>query len=94
MADLEIHRAYKTAKNMTHYDWEWVDLETDSENEDTQRTTGTGRIPVQVPVEYIKFVSPGGLKTYMPMSELLSAGLGGLTFGTARQAIIIQRAAN
>ena len=93
MADLEMHQTYKTAKNMTHYDWEWVNLDTETENgnQRNEDSKGTGRIPVQVPVQYIKFVSPAGICSYMPMSELLSRGLGGLTFATATQAITIER---
>ena len=44
-------------------------------------------------MEYIKFTYVDGTRTYMPMSELLAAGLEGLLFGTATEAIKIQRRA-
>ena len=80
-----MHKAYKTAKNEVHYDWEWVEFE---DNNETPR-----KIAIRLPVEYIKFTYPSGEHTYMPMSELLANGLGGLSFGTATEAIKIERGA-
>ena len=90
MVNQIVHRAYKTARNQVHYYWEWMEYEQkrpDGENKTT-------RITVHIPVKYIRFDYPDGTTGYMPLSEMLANGLGGLVFGTASEAIKIERGAN
>ena len=90
MVNQVVHRAYKRAANLTHYDWEWLNYEIEREELEHKTT----RIPIRVPVQYIKFEYPDGTTGYMPLSEMLANGLGGLVFGTASEAIKIERGAN
>lgn len=75
---------YKTAQNKIHYYWKWIKYE--------NQKGKPKRLPVQIPVEYIKFTYPSSQRTYMPMSELLANDLAGLSFRTATEAIKIEKA--